>query len=55
MCGLGHALMAGRIIVETPQAHAAWLLRNANPAVAGQPSPPAATLDAAMAMAEVRR
>jgi len=31
MCGLGHGLMAGRIVVETAQDHAAWLERNANP------------------------
>jgi cytochrome c oxidase subunit II len=43
MCGLGHALMAGRIVVETPQQHAAWLLRNANPAAAAlQETVPAA-------------
>jgi cytochrome c oxidase subunit II len=52
MCGIGHALMAGRIVVETPQDHAAWLLRNSNPATAGievQPAP------SGVAMAEVRR
>jgi len=54
MCGLGHALMAGRIIVETPQDHAAWLLRNTNPAVAGTPSTSPAS-NGTMAMAEVRR
>lgn len=27
MCGIGHALMAGRIIVDTPQEHAAWVER----------------------------
>ena len=36
MCGIGHGLMAGRIIVETPQEHAAWLMRNANPSVASE-------------------
>ena len=25
MCGLGHGLMAARMIVETPQEHAAWI------------------------------
>ena len=25
MCGIGHALMPGRIVVETPEEHAAWL------------------------------
>jgi cytochrome c oxidase subunit 2 len=40
MCGIGHGLMAGRIIVETPQEHAAWLMRNANPSVASEETPP---------------
>ena len=48
--------MAGRIIVETPQEHAAWLMRNSNPAVAEQPGyarcPPPMAL---ATMAEVRR
>jgi cytochrome c oxidase subunit II len=41
MCGLGHALMAGRIIVETPQQHAAWLTRDSAPAAiaASDPAP----------------
>jgi cytochrome c oxidase subunit II len=55
MCGIGHALMAGRVIVETQQDHAAWLLRNSSPAVAGQQSPPAPAMDPAVNMAEVRR
>jgi cytochrome c oxidase subunit 2 len=58
MCGIGHALMAGRIIVETPQDHAAWLLRNSNQAVAErgeQQVPPASATDAPATMAEVRR
>jgi cytochrome c oxidase subunit 2 len=55
MCGIGHALMAGRIIVETPQDHAAWLLRNSNPSVAGQQTSPAPAMDPAVNMAEVRR
>jgi cytochrome c oxidase subunit 2 len=43
MCGIGHGLMAGRIIVETPQDHAAWLNHTANPAVAsGQDKPASA-------------
>ncbi len=25
MCGIGHSLMPGRIVVETPEEHAAWL------------------------------
>ena len=55
MCGLGHALMAGRIIVETPQDHAAWLIRNSNPAVAGQQGMPASVPDGTSTMAEVRQ
>ena len=55
MCGIGHALMAGRIIVETPQDHAAWLMRNSSPAVAGQQAMPAPATDALATMAEVRR
>jgi cytochrome c oxidase subunit II len=55
MCGIGHAMMAGRIIVETPQDHAAWLLRNSNPAVAGQQAMPTPTTDTLAAMAEMRR
>jgi cytochrome c oxidase subunit II len=55
MCGIGHALMAGRIIVETPQDHAAWLIRNSNPAMAEQQAPPASTTDGLATMAEVRR
>jgi len=58
MCGIGHALMAGRIIVETPQDHAAWLLRNSNPAAAEKPVQQAAaapTTDASATIAEARR
>jgi len=58
MCGIGHALMAGRIIVETPQDHAAWLLHNSNPAMAEQQALPATSSDGndgVATMAEVRR
>jgi cytochrome c oxidase subunit II len=58
MCGIGHALMAGRIIVETQQDHAAWLLRNSNQAVAEraeQQAPPASGADGPATIAEVRR
>ena len=54
MCGLGHAMMAGRIIVETPKEHAAWLLRNSNPTTAQQEVVPAAPGDE-RTIAEVRR
>jgi cytochrome c oxidase subunit II len=55
MCGIGHAMMAGRIIVETPQDHAAWLSRNSDPAVAERLAPPASSTDGLATMAEVRR
>jgi cytochrome c oxidase subunit II len=55
MCGIGHALMAGRVVVETPQAHAAWLLRNSRPEAAGQQAAAAPGADAGTTVAEVRR
>jgi cytochrome c oxidase subunit II len=55
MCGIGHALMAGRIIVETPQDHAAWLQRNSSPAVAEHMALPDSSSGAASTIAEVRR
>jgi len=55
MCGLGHGLMAGRIIVETPQDHAVWLMHNTGPAVAGVQPTAAPLSDRAMTMAEARR
>ncbi|MBZ5698936.1 MAG: cytochrome C oxidase subunit II [Acidobacteriia bacterium] len=54
ICGIGHALMAGRVIVETPQEHAAWLIRASNPALAERESPPASATGASI-VAEVRR
>jgi len=29
ICGIGHALMPGRIIIETPEQHAAWVAQHA--------------------------
>jgi cytochrome c oxidase subunit 2 len=56
MCGIGHALMAGRIVVETPQAHAAWLQRNSNPTAAELQRPAVAPPNSAggTTVAEVR-
>lgn len=34
ICGIGHALMGGRIFIETPEQHAAWLAENAKVSVA---------------------
>ena len=55
MCGIGHALMAGRIVVETPQDHAAWLIHGTNPAVAQQQAPPESAANGDTNMAEMRR
>jgi cytochrome c oxidase subunit 2 len=54
MCGLGHALMAGRVIVETPQDHAAWLTHGGSPSVAETPRP-LSSADPGSIIAEVRR
>jgi cytochrome c oxidase subunit II len=40
ICGIGHGLMAGRVIVETEQQHAAWLQHSANPSAAETITPP---------------
>jgi cytochrome c oxidase subunit 2 len=53
ICGIGHAMMAGRIIVETPQDHAAWLMHNSNPSAA-EPALTAAQAAGSM-VAEARR
>lgn len=55
MCGIGHALMAGHIIVETPQQHAAWLQRDSSPTVAGQQAKSLPVANNSAVMAEVRR
>jgi len=54
MCGVGHGLMAGRVIVETPQVHAAWLMHAANPSTAEQQTPTIPSADGST-VAEVRR
>jgi cytochrome c oxidase subunit 2 len=54
MCGIGHGLMAGRIIVENAQDHAAWLMHNSKPAAEAQLNAPQPA-DSAATIAEVRR
>jgi len=56
MCGMGHGVMAGRVIVETPEQHAQWLERVSNPAFAPQQavSSPAPASAASAQVAEVR-
>ena len=29
ICGIGHALMPGRVVIESPEDHAAWMAQNA--------------------------
>ena len=54
MCGIGHALMAGRVIVETQHDHAAWLMRNSSPAVATALVPSLPSTAGSLTMSEVR-
>lgn len=44
MCGIGHGVMGGRIFVESPEQHVAWVASHAAVAadVAGTPADPAA-------------
>jgi len=35
ICGIGHALMPGRVLIETPEAHAAWIVSH-SPSGAGE-------------------
>lgn len=42
MCGLGHGIMAARIVIETPEQHAAWLDKMTPVSAAGQMTPPPA-------------
>jgi cytochrome c oxidase subunit 2 len=53
ICGMGHALMAGRITVDTPQAYAAWVRQMSSTAVAVQ-APPSPAPGNTAAVAEVR-
>jgi len=34
ICGIGHGLMPARIVIETPEQHAAWVAQNSSVAVA---------------------
>lgn len=42
ICGIGHGIMAARILIEKPEEHAAWVKANA-PAVAAAPTDAAPT------------
>jgi cytochrome c oxidase subunit 2 len=30
MCGIGHGIMGARIVIETPEEHAAWMSQNSS-------------------------
>jgi cytochrome c oxidase subunit 2 len=34
ICGIGHGLMGAKIVIETPEAHAAWVAQNSPVAIA---------------------
>ncbi len=36
ICGIGHALMPARVLIETPEQHAAWMAANSPVSVAAQ-------------------
>lgn len=54
MCGIGHGLMAGRVIVETAQQHADWIKRESGATVTASSTPAALTPEATR-IAEVHR
>jgi cytochrome c oxidase subunit 2 len=40
ICGIGHGLMAARIMIETEEQHAAWIAENSGLSLAANASPP---------------
>jgi cytochrome c oxidase subunit II len=38
ICGIGHGVMVGRIVIETPEEHQAWMAKNAAAPAATAPS-----------------
>jgi cytochrome c oxidase subunit 2 len=42
ICGIGHALMPARIVIETPEEHAAWMAQKAPISIAAVAGPPSA-------------
>jgi cytochrome c oxidase subunit 2 len=42
ICGIGHALMPGRIVIETPEQHAAWMASQSSISLAALDLPQAA-------------
>jgi cytochrome c oxidase subunit 2 len=54
MCGIGHSLMAGRVIVETSEQHASWIKRVSNSSIAAQAVSPAVPAGASVDSATPR-
>jgi len=42
ICGIGHGLMPGRVVIETPEQHTAWMAQKSPITVAAIASPPVA-------------
>jgi cytochrome c oxidase subunit 2 len=42
ICGIGHGLMPGRVVIETPEQHTAWMAQKSPISVAAIASPPVA-------------
>lgn len=55
MCGMGHGLMAGRIVVETPQQHAAWIKHMSKPEASANAASPGSPSAGNSNFAEVSR
>lgn len=41
ICGIGHGYMPARVVIETPEQHAAWIARSSTPQLAAASVPPA--------------
>ena len=39
ICGIGHGIMAARVVIETPEQHAAWMARHAPVSLAAAAAP----------------
>jgi len=46
ICGIGHGIMGGRIVIETPEQHAAWIHQQSALAGDAEPTPDPATASA---------
>jgi cytochrome c oxidase subunit 2 len=42
ICGIGHGVMAARVVIESPEQHAAWVAEQSSASLAAAPAPAAA-------------